>query len=244
MYIIPAIDLRDGKCVRLLQGDYHRQITYHDDPCAQAKDFVAAGAKWLHLVDLDGAKIGNIVNLESIHAIAALGIANIEVGGGIRDEKSIQTVLDMGANRVIIGTKAASDFGWFTRMAEKFPKKLVLGLDAKGSKVATHGWTQKSPRLLLEFAQSADKLPIAAIIYTDISRDGMLEGPNIEGTKALAGAVKTPVIASGGVRELADIEKLAGLPIEAAVVGRSLYEGTLDLKQAVNTALSLQKKQA
>ncbi|MDD5458305.1 MAG: 1-(5-phosphoribosyl)-5-[(5-phosphoribosylamino)methylideneamino]imidazole-4-carboxamide isomerase [Phycisphaerae bacterium] len=239
MYIIPAIDLRDGKCVRLIQGDYHRQITYHDDPCAQAKDFVSAGAEWLHLVDLDGAKIGHAVNIESIHRIAELGIANIEVGGGIRDEKSIQTILDMGAKRVIIGTKAVSDFGWFTQMAEKFPQKLVLGLDAKGSKVATHGWTQKSPQHLIEFAQSADKLPIAAIIYTDISRDGMLEGPNIDRTKALAEAVKTPVIASGGVRELADIEKLAVLPIEAVIVGRSLYEGTLDLKEAVTTAQKL-----
>jgi len=234
MYIIPAIDLRDGKCVRLIQGDYHRQITYRDDPIKQAKEFSSAGAQWLHIVDLDGAKVGKPVNTDTISVIAALGQLKIEVGGGLRDEASIKQLLDMGVERVIIGTKAVSDFEWFGEMAEKFSGKIVLGLDARGSKVATHAWTKENSQHLLEFATEAAKLPLAAIIYTDITRDGMMSGPNLERTKALAEAVQVPVIASGGVREIADIKKLAKLGIEAVIIGRALYEGTLKLSDAIN----------
>ena len=234
MYIIPAIDLRDGKCVRLIQGDYHRQITYHDDPVRQAKEFSSAGAQWLHIIDLDGAKVGKPVNTDTISAIAALGQLKIEVGGGLRDEASIKQLLDMDAERVIIGTKAVSDFEWFGEMAEKFRGKIVLGLDARGSKVATHAWTKENSQHLLEFATEAAKLPLAAIIYTDITKDGMMSGPNLERTKALAEAVQVPVIASGGVREIADIKKLAKLGIEAVIIGRALYEGTLKLSDAIN----------
>ena len=234
MYIIPAIDLRSGKCVRLIQGEYHRQINYEDNPVKQAGEFADAGAEWLHIVDLDGAKVGRPINTETISAIAALGRLRIEVGGGIREEDSIKELLDMGVERVIIGTRAVSDFQWFSEMAEKFAGRLVLGLDARGSKVATHGWLQDNSRELQEFAIQAAKLPLAAIIYTDISRDGMLSGPNLERTKALAEAVDIPVVASGGVKELGDIEKLieAG-GIEAVIVGRSLYEGTMDLAEAI-----------
>ncbi|MFC1676270.1 1-(5-phosphoribosyl)-5-[(5-phosphoribosylamino)methylideneamino]imidazole-4-carboxamide isomerase [Planctomycetota bacterium] len=235
MYIIPAIDLIGGNCVRLIQGDYHRQINYNDNPAAQAKDFIKAGAEWLHIIDLDGAKIGKPVNTESIASVAAPGKLKIEVGGGIRDEEAIKTLLDIGVERVIIGTKAVSDFGWFSEMAEKFSGKLVLGLDARGSKVATHGWTQDSPHNLLEFATKAAKLPLAAIIYTDISKDGMMSGPNFERTKALADAVDVAVVASGGVNEIADIKKLIELGgIGAAIIGRALYEGTLNLADAIN----------
>jgi phosphoribosylformimino-5-aminoimidazole carboxamide ribotide isomerase len=234
MYIIPAIDLRNGKCVRLIQGDYHRQITYRDDPVKQAKEFSSAGAQWLHIVDLDGAKVGKPVNTDTISAIAALGQLKIEVGGGLRDEASIKQLLDMDAERVIIGTKAVSDFEWFGKMAEKFSGKIVLGLDARGSKVATHAWTKENSQHLLEFATEAAKLPLAAIIYTDITRDGMMSGPNLERTKALAEVVQVPVIASGGVREIADIKKLAKLGIEAVIIGRALYEGTLKLSDAIN----------
>lgn len=234
MYIIPAIDLRDGKCVRLIQGRYNRQITYQDDPVEQAREFSSAGAQWLHIVDLDGAKVGRPVNTDTISAIAALKRFKIEVGGGLRDQTSITQLLDMGVERVIIGTKAVSDFEWFSQMAEKFSGKIVLGLDARGSKVATHGWTQDSPQQLLEFAVEAAKLPLAAIIYTDITRDGMMTGPNFERTKALVQAVDVPVIASGGVGELSDIKKLAELGAEAVIIGRSLYEGTLKLSDAIN----------
>ena len=236
MYIIPAIDLRDGKCVRLIQGQYDRQINYRDNPVEQAREFSSDGAKWLHIVDLDGAKLGKPVNTDTISAIAALGILNIEVGGGLRDEASIKQLLDIGVNRVIIGTKAVQDFEWFSEMAQKFSGKIVLGLDAKGSKVATHGWTQDSSQTILEFAAEAAKLPLAAIIYTDIAKDGMMSGPNFERTKSLVEAVDVPVVASGGVNTVEDIRKLTEFSPEAAIIGRSLYEGTLKLTDAIEAA--------
>ncbi len=236
MYIIPAIDLRDGKCVRLIQGDYRRQINYENNPVKQAQEFSRAGAEWLHIVDLDGAKVGKPCNTDTISAISALGKLKIEVGGGIREEASIKQLLDIGVERVIVGTKAVSDFEWFSEMAEKFSGKIVLGLDARGSKVSTHGWMQDSNQNLLEFASEAAKLPLAAIIYTDIAKDGMMSGPNFERTKALVQAVEVPVIASGGVREISDIKKLAEMEVEAAIIGRSLYEGRLNLSDAINAA--------
>jgi len=236
MYIIPAIDLLKGECVRLIQGEYHRQITYRDNPVSQAEEFISEGAEWLHIVDLEGAKVGRPVNTESIAAIAALGKLRIEVGGGIRDEASIQQLLDMGVERVIIGTKAVSDFEWFSEMAKKFSGKLVLGLDARGSKVSTHGWTKDHPQSLLEFAIEAAKLPLAAIIYTDITKDGMMAGPNFERTKAVIEAVDVAVIASGGVRETDDIKKLCQLGVEGAIIGRALYEGTLTLSESIKAA--------
>jgi len=238
MYIIPAIDLVKGKCVRLIQGDYNRQMTYQNDPVKQAKEFSSAGAQWLHIVDLDGAKVGQPVNTDTISAIAAIGKLKIEVGGGIREQAHIKQLLDLGVERVIIGTKAVSDFEWFSEMADKFSGKIALGLDARGSRVATHGWTQDSPQHLLEFAVEAAKLPLAAIIYTDITRDGMMSGPNFERTKAVAEAVRIPVIASGGVREISDIKKLAELGAEAAIIGRAIYEGTLKLSDAIKAAKS------
>jgi phosphoribosylformimino-5-aminoimidazole carboxamide ribotide isomerase len=233
MDVIPAIDLRDGKVVRLIQGQYDRQITYRDDPVEQARQFHADGASWLHIVDLDGAKEGMPVNTATITAIARLDLLQIEVGGGIRSEAAIRQLLDAGVTRVIIGTKAVSDFDWFSDMARRFKGRLVLGLDARGATVATHGWIENSAQTMLEFAAQADKLPLAAIIYTDISKDGMLTGPNIERTKSLVRAVKTPVIASGGVREVGDIRKLKPIGVAGVIVGRSLYEGTLDLKEAL-----------
>jgi len=233
MYIIPAIDLRQGKCVRLIQGQYHRQITYQNDPLKQAREFVSAGADWLHIVDLDGARIGKPINTETVSAISALGRLKIELGGGIRDEASIKQMLDIGLERIIIGTKAVSDFEWFSRMAEKFSGKIALGLDARGSKLTTNGWTQDSPQNLLEFASEAAKLPLAAIIYTDIDRDGMMTGPNLKRTKQLVETVRIPVIASGGVNEVGDIKNLTELGVSAVIIGRSLYEGTLKLTDAI-----------
>jgi phosphoribosylformimino-5-aminoimidazole carboxamide ribotide isomerase len=236
MDVIPAIDLRDGKCVRLIQGEYHRQITYNDDPVEQARRFHADGARWLHVVDLDGAKVGRPTNTETIAAIARLGLLNVEVGGGIRTEDAIRRLLDAGVTRVIIGTKAVDDFDWFREQAEQFSGRLVLGLDARGSMVATHGWISDTAQTMLDFAAEADRLPLAAIIYTDISKDGMLSGPNIERTQSLAEAVKTPVIASGGVKEAADIRKLTRIGVAGVIVGRSLYEGTLTLPDALAVA--------
>ena len=233
MYILPAIDLRSGKCVRLMQGDYHRQITYKDDPVGQAQDFIDAGAEWLHIVDLDGAKLGQIVNIDAISAITALGKLRIEVGGGIRNEESISSLLDNGIERVIIGTRAVSDFDWFTQMAEKYQSRIVLGLDARGSRVSTQGWTKDHPEPMLDFAHKAQKLPLAAIIYTDIDRDGMLSGPNLERTRALVEAVELPVVAAGGINSVEDVKMLIETGVAGAIIGRALYEGTLDLVTAL-----------
>lgn len=237
MYIIPAIDLRDGKCVRLIQGQYDNQITYKDDPVAQAHEFQAAGAQWLHVVDLDGAKEGKPVNTATIARIVAQTDLKVEVGGGLRDEGAIKHLLDLGVKRAIIGTKAVSDFSWFRQMAQQFAGRLALGLDARGSTVATHGWQTDSSLSILDFAKQAAELPLSAIIYTDISKDGMLCGPNIERTQAVAEAVDIPVVASGGVSKLADIQDLAAVKvIDAVIAGRSLYEGTLDLREAIEVA--------
>jgi len=237
VYVIPAIDLIDGKCVRLIQGCYDRKISYCDDPVRQAQDFAAAGAEWLHIVDLDGARLGRPVNVDLVSAITAAGGLKIEIGGGIRDEASIKQLLKAGAERIIIGTKAVSDFKWFGRMAKKFGGKIALGLDARGLNVATHGWTQESRREVLDFAVEAAKLPIAAIIYTDIDRDGMMAGPNVERTKALTDAVNVPVIASGGVSSIEDLKKLKAIGgITAVIVGRALYEGSLNLADAISAA--------
>jgi phosphoribosylformimino-5-aminoimidazole carboxamide ribotide isomerase len=232
MYLLPAIDIRSGKCVRLIQGDYNRQINYEDDPVKQAQQFIKAGAEWLHVVDLDGASAGEPVNLEVIARLAKLGI-KIEVGGGVRDECHIWQLWELNVERIIIGTRAISDFEWFAEMANHFKHKLALGLDARGSKVATHGWTQDSPQELVDFARQAAALPIAAIIYTDISKDGMLSGPNFERTRDLADVIDTPVIASGGVTTIDDILRLAKTRVAGAIVGRALYEGTLKLEDAI-----------
>ena len=236
MYIIPAIDLRGGKCVRLIQGDYHRQINYQENPVKQAQDFIRQGAEWVHIVDLDGAKIGRPVNTPTISAIAKLGKLKIEVGGGLRTEHDIKTLLDLGLERVIIGTQAVTDFEWFSDMTKRFPDKIALGLDARGSHVVTAGWSDEHPKSLLELATEASRLPIAAIIYTDVTKDGMLAGPNIERTKVLIHSVPVPVVASGGVTTIEDIKKLASIGAAGTIVGRALYEGTITLPNAISAA--------
>lgn len=234
MYIIPAIDLIDGKCVRLIQGQYDTKISYNDDPAAQAEQFAQKGAKWLHVVDLDGAKAGKPVNTSTIRSIIELSKLKVEVGGGLRDEVSVRKLLDMGVERAIIGTKAISDFAWFSGLAKKFPGRIALGLDARDSKISTHGWLQDHPQTVLEFAKQAADLPLAAIIYTDIAKDGMMSGPNFERTKELADLVNIPVVASGGVNSIDDVKKLKSLgSIAAAIIGRALYEGTMDLADAI-----------
>jgi phosphoribosylformimino-5-aminoimidazole carboxamide ribotide isomerase len=238
MDVIPAIDLTGGECVRLIQGQYHRQITYEHDPVKQAQQFLADGAARLHIVDLDGARVGKPVNVKAVEAIIAAVDLKVEVGGGIRDEQSIGQMLDIGVQRVIIGTAAVNRFDWFAEVAHKFPGKLALGLDARGSKVAIRGWVQDSPEQLLEFAIQAAELPLAAIIYTDITKDGMLAGPNFERTKTLVDAVNVPVIASGGVTTVADVEKFSRLGVAGIVIGRALYEGSLNLSDAIASARS------
>lgn len=235
MYLIPAIDLLGGRCVRLVQGEYHRYINYEDNPAKKAAEFMAEGAEWLHLIDLDGARVGKCVNIDSLRAIInkVKGL-KIQAGGGIRDRDSIKIMLDMGVERVIIGTKAVSDADWLREMAAEFTGRIVLSLDVRGSKIATHGWKKDHPRQLQEMVTEFSKLPLAAIIYTDINKDGMLSGPNIERAKSLAESVSLPVIAAGGVTTVEDVEKLVqAKSIAAAIIGRALYEGTMKLSQAI-----------
>jgi phosphoribosylformimino-5-aminoimidazole carboxamide ribotide isomerase len=236
MQVIPAIDLRGGRCVRLRQGDFDQETVFGDDPAAMALRWQSGGAERIHLVDLDGAKAGRPVNTEAVRQIVQKVNVPCQLGGGLRDEQTIALWLSYGLDRVVVGTQALRDPDWFSRMAERFPERLLLGLDARDGKVATQGWIDVSSIQALAFARQFDSLPIAGIIYTDIERDGMLGGPNLESIAALAGSVRTPVIASGGIGDLADLDKLAALPVSACIVGRALYEGRFSLSQAIRQA--------
>ncbi len=241
MRVIPAIDLRGGMCVRLRQGDYGHETVFGDDPASMAARWEAEGATWIHLVDLDGAKAGRPVNVEAVGRILSRVGVPCQLGGGIRDAATIDHWLDAGLDRVIVGTQALRDPDWFRSMAESHPGRIVLGLDAREGKVATQGWLETSTVDAVTLAEQFAGLPLAGIIYTDIARDGTLEGPNLEATRCLAERVKTPVIASGGVGCLADLARLAQLPIAGCIVGRALYEGTFSLAEAiaqVETALA------
>jgi phosphoribosylformimino-5-aminoimidazole carboxamide ribotide isomerase len=238
MEIIPSIDLRGGKVVRLKQGDYQRQLNYAVDPLSTARSFAEAGARWMHIVDLDGAKEGRPVQHELIGRIARESGLHVEVGGGVRSTEDIQRLIDSGAERVIVGTKAIEDWDWFTATVTQLPfsGRLVLALDARDGIVATRGWTGSSGRRAVEIARDISDWPLAAILYTDIARDGMMGGTNVEQTRLLAQAGKIPVIASGGVGSLEDIRLLLGQGIWGVVVGRSIYEGTVDLASALRLA--------
>jgi phosphoribosylformimino-5-aminoimidazole carboxamide ribotide isomerase len=236
--IVPSIDLRGGKVVRLKQGDYSRQVNYDVDPLLTARSFREAGANWMHIVDLDGAKEGRPVQTELIASVIAGAGLKVEVGGGIRSQDDIRKLLDAGAARVVVGTRAIEDWDWFRKLAldPMFAQKLVLALDAKDGMIATRGWTQTSARSAVDVARQVSDWPLGAILYTDVSKDGMLQGPNLHYTKLLAEAGKVPVIASGGVGHMDHIRQLKLLPIWGAIVGRSLYEGTVNLAEAVRVA--------
>ena len=233
MQVIPAIDLRGGRCVRLRQGDFDQETVFGDDPSAMALRWQQGGAERIHLVDLDGAKAGRPVNVEAVKQIVERVSVPCQLGGGLRDQATIAAWLGSGLDRVVVGTQALRDPDWFARMAERFPGRLLLGLDARDGKVATEGWIDVSSIQALTFARQFESLPIAGIIYTDIERDGMLGGPNLESIAALAGSVKTPVIASGGIGELLDLDNLAAIPVAGCIVGRALYEGRFSLSQAI-----------
>ncbi len=234
MQVIPAIDIRGGFCVRLRQGDFEQETIFGDDPAVMAARWESEGASRIHLVDLDGARTGQPVNVEAVRRILAQVKVPCQLGGGIRDEATIAAWLESGLERVVVGTQALRDPDWFGRMARAYPGRLMLGLDARDGRVATHGWLEVSSVAALALAQEFDPLPIAGIIYTDIARDGTLEGPNTKAIAALAEAVRTPVIASGGVGRLEDIERLALLPIAGCIVGRALYEGRFSLPSAIH----------
>jgi phosphoribosylformimino-5-aminoimidazole carboxamide ribotide isomerase len=231
MQIYPAIDLRDGKCVRLRQGDYEQETVFGADPAEMARRWVEQGATYLHLVDLDGAKAGRPMNGASVRAIAKATCVPCQLGGGLRTEADIATALSWGVERVIIGTKALQSRDWLEQMCAKFPAKIVLGIDAKEGRVATQGWLEVSELSALQLARDCSRLALAALVYTDISRDGMLAGANVEAMAEMAAAVPLPVIASGGVTTLDDVRRLQRAGLAGAIVGRALYEGRLDLRE-------------
>jgi len=236
MLLIPAIDLKEGKCVRLRQGRMEDDTVFSEDPVAVAGRWVAAGAKRIHLVDLDGAFAGKPVNADIIHAIVqAYPDVSVQIGGGIRDEDTVQAYLEAGVEYVIIGTKAVNEPHFVSDLAKEYPRRIIVGLDAKDGKVAVDGWSKLSKHDVIDLAKHFEADGVEAIIYTDISRDGMMQGVNVEATARLARAIKIPVIASGGITNMDDIRALSEVAHEGimgAITGRAIYEGSLDFVEA------------
>ena len=243
MILFPAIDLKDGQAVRLLRGEMDKATVFNEDPAAQARDFEAQGFEWLHLVDLNGAFAGAPVNAPAVEAILSAISLPVQLGGGIRDRATVERWLGLGVKRVILGTAAVKDPDFVKDSCKAFPGQIVVGIDAKGGKVAVEGWAEVSELEATDLAKRFEDAGVAAIVYTDIERDGALQGLNVEATVALARAISIPVIASGGLTSLADLEAL--LPYEAeglagAISGRALYDGRLDPA----AALKLLKREA
>ncbi|RVV99342.1 1-(5-phosphoribosyl)-5-[(5-phosphoribosylamino)methylideneamino]imidazole-4-carboxamide isomerase [Mesobaculum littorinae] len=235
MILYPAIDLKDGHCVRLLRGDMGSATVFGEDPAAQARSFAEAGCDWLHLVDLNGAFEGRPVNAAAVEAILAAVEVPVQLGGGLRDMATIEAWLDRGVARVILGTVAVEDPDLVRAAARAFPGRVAVGLDARSGKVATRGWAEETDVDATDLAQSFEDAGVAAIIYTDIDRDGAMAGPNVLATEALARAVSIPVIASGGVSSMDDLTALRDTGVIAgAISGRALYDGALDLRAALD----------
>jgi phosphoribosylformimino-5-aminoimidazole carboxamide ribotide isomerase len=236
MDVIPAIDLLGGRCVRLYQGDYDQVQTYGENPVEVARQWQEEGATYLHVVDLDGAKAGHPVNLTAIEAIAHAIDIPVQVGGGLRDRASVASLLNLGVRRIILGTIAVEQPDLVTQLCQEFPDQIVVGIDARAGKVATRGWLETSEVLATELAQRMAIAGAAAIIYTDIYRDGTMQGPNLEALRELAGAIAIPIIASGGVssvRDLLSLLSLEPLGVTGAIVGKALYTGEVSLKEAI-----------
>ena len=233
MQIFPAIDLRGGQVVRLYQGDYDKMTVYGQDPCAAARDFLAAGAGYLHVVDLDGAKDGTLANFDSIAAIAKQGGLYMEVGGGIRTEDRIKQYLDLGVGRCILGTIAVKDFDFTVRMARKYGDKIAVGVDARDGYVAVSGWRELSEERGVDFCRRLFGAGVRTVIYTDISRDGAERGANLDIYRGLAEIRGLNVTASGGVGSIAELKALQAIGTHAAILGKALYTGRLDLKAVI-----------
>lgn len=231
MILFPAIDLKDGQCVRLKQGDMGQATVFNDDPAAQGAAFEAQGFQWLHVVDLDGAFAGKPMNAAAVEAILARVAFPVQLGGGIRDMATVEGWLKKGVRRVIIGTAAVRDPGFVKAAAKAFPGKVAVGIDARDGYVAVEGWAETSALAADDLGRRFEDAGVAAIVYTDIARDGMLQGINWDGTIALANALTIPVIASGGLASMADIERLCAPDaaiLEGAITGRALYDGRID----------------
>jgi phosphoribosylformimino-5-aminoimidazole carboxamide ribotide isomerase len=236
MLIYPAIDLYGGKAVRLYKGDYAQMTVYNDNPVAVAKDFVAKGAKCIHLVDLEGAKSGSTPNFETVAAIKAETGLLCEIGGGIRSMEIIEKYLCAGIDRVILGTAAVTEPGFVEAAVAKFGEKIAVGIDIKDGFVAIKGWTVKSEENAMEFTGKMEKIGVKTMICTDISKDGAMQGTNHELYRELSGKFSMNIIASGGVSSLEDVERLSKLNIHGAIVGKAYYTGAIDLAQAIEVA--------
>ena len=234
MILYPAIDLKDGQAVRLIHGDMEQSTVFNDDPAAQAMSFVNTGCEWLHLVDLNGAFAGTPVNAAPVEAILKTCKVPTQLGGGIRDMATIEAWLDKGLTRVILGSVAVENPVLVREAARAFPNQVAVGIDARNGRVATKGWAEETDVMVTDLAKPFEDAGVAAIIYTDIMRDGAMGGPNIEATADLARAISIPIIASGGVSSLADLKALkATNVISGAISGRALYDGAIDLSEAL-----------
>lgn len=238
MDLFPAIDLRDGKCVRLLQGDYARETVYGGDPVAMAKEFEAAGAPWIHVVDLDAARTGRPENRDVVAAIAAAVSVPVQTGGGVRDEFSAEALLGAGVRRVVIGTAALEQPQLVRRLAGRHPGRIVVGLDGRSGEAALRGWTEGSGVTILDAVGRFEDVGVAAFVVTDIARDGMLQGPDVEGLASVLACTTVDVVASGGVGSLDDLRTLAGVEVDGrrlagAIVGKAIYEGVFAVEEAV-----------
>ncbi|MBW4628562.1 MAG: 1-(5-phosphoribosyl)-5-[(5-phosphoribosylamino)methylideneamino]imidazole-4-carboxamide isomerase [Brasilonema octagenarum HA4186-MV1] len=236
MDVIPAIDLLEGRCVRLYQGDYEQSQVFSDNPVEVAKQWVEQGATRLHIVDLDGAKTGTLVNLPAIEAIAQAVSVSIQVGGGVRDRDRVEQLLNIGVQRIILGTIAVEQPQLVQQLCQEFPQQIVIGIDARNGMVATRGWQETSEVLATQLAVQMQELGAAAIIYTDIHRDGTLSGPNMEALRSLAATISIPIIASGGVSSVTDLLSLLALEsqgVTGVIVGRALYTGDVSLREAL-----------
>jgi phosphoribosylformimino-5-aminoimidazole carboxamide ribotide isomerase len=236
--ILPSVDLRGGQVVRLKQGDYARQINYSVDPLDTARSFRDAGAQWMHVVDLDGAKEGRPLQTDLIAQMIAASGLQVQVGGGIRTADDIRRLLEAGAQRVVLGTRAMEDWQWFERQVKdtQFANRLVLAVDAKDGVIAVKAWQESSGRLATDVAREVSDWPLGAILYTDVAKDGMMSGPNYEATAQLVRGGRVPVIASGGVGTVDHVRLAKQTGAWGCIIGRSLYEGTVDLKQAIHVA--------
>ena len=237
MIIYPAIDIKDGKCVRLKQGDFSQVTEFNDDVLAQAQEFERRGFKWLHVVDLDGARQGRPLNFQLVENVIRNTSLNVQIGGGIRDFNSISKMISYGASRVILGTAAIENFELVEQACKEYPGQIAVGVDARGNKVATHGWQEEADDMFVfDLIAKLEKVGVSAIIYTDVSRDGLLSGFDEQGTEEIAKDITIPIIASGGVSTIEDLKKISAMKqygVEGAIVGRAFYEDKLSFSDAL-----------
>jgi phosphoribosylformimino-5-aminoimidazole carboxamide ribotide isomerase len=243
MIIYPAIDMKDGKCVRLVQGDFARVTEFNDDVLDQAKQFEDAGFEWLHMVDLDGAKKGQAVNYHHVENVLKNTSLKVQIGGGVRDMEAIEKLIGYGVSRVVLGTVAIKNFDLVREACKRFPGKIAVGIDAKGNKVAIQGWVEETDIYVFDLIEKLSDLGVSAIIYTDISKDGLLSGIDESGTRDIASSMSIPLIASGGVSQISDLEavkSMENIGVEGVIVGRAFYDKKISFQDALNVAHNIE----